>query len=142
MNWSFSIATPFPGSELYNICFKKTIFKSHYDFFNRFNEDTTIGGLTVNLTQMTDEEVLNWQQKLKLVWKIEKRRAVGQRVAKIENLRIKAHRFNDRLNKKIFKKLPKNIIGIFLKRIYDFFYDLMQILFDKVRLYLLGVRKY
>ena len=142
MNWSFSITTPFPGSKLYSYCFEKKIFKSHYDFFNRLGEKNAFTQLTANLSAMSDQEVLAWLEKLKITFKLEKRKAVGPIVTEIENLRIRADRFNKRLHKKIFNKLPDNLLGNFIKKSYNFFYYLMQIYFDKIRLYLLGVKKY
>ena len=142
MNWSFTIATPFPGSELYDICFAKGIFKSHYDFFNRFDEKDSISGLTANLTEMSDGEVLNWLQKFRLAFKIERRKAVGPYVFQIEEWRTRAGRLNGRLKKRFFEKLPNNAIGRIINRLYDFCYDLMQICFDELRLKLLGVKKF
>jgi len=98
--------------------------------------------LTANLSAMSDQEVLAWLEKLKITFKLEKRKAVGPIVTEIENLRIRADRFNKRLHKKIFNKLPDNLLGNFIKKSYNFFYYLMQIYFDKIRLYLLGVKKY
>ena len=142
MNWSFSITTPFPGSRLYDICFEKGIFKSHYDFFQRLNPDEVFTGLTVNLTAMSDNAVLNWLEKLHQTWKLAKRQAIGPKVAKIENLRVRADRLNQKISKKFFNNLPANPIVAVIKKIYNFFYDLMQLSFDKARLYLLGVKKY
>ena len=142
MNWSFSITTPFPGSRLYDICFEKGIFKSHYDFFQRLNPDEVFTGLTVNLTAMSDNAVLNWLEKLHQTWKLAKRQAIGPKVAKIENLRVRADRLNQKISKKFFNNLPANPIVAVIKKIYNFFYDLMQLSFDKARLHLLGVKKY
>jgi len=142
MNWAFSITTPFPGSRLYDVCFAKGIFKNHYDFYNRLGEEGAMGKLAVNLTAMTDEEVIAWLEKFRRAWKIKRREAIGPKVAWLENLRIRADRFNKKLHKNIFDKLPDNIIGISVKKIYNYFYDLMQIMFDEIRLKLLGVKKY
>lgn len=140
MNWSFSIATPFPGSKLYDICFEKGIFKSHYDFFNRYRADKEFSSIAANLTAMPDEEVLEWLQKFRIAFKLERRRIIGPKVVKIEEWRIRSSRLNARLNKKYFDKLPNNTISNSFKKIYNACYDLMQIAFDGLRLYLLGVK--
>jgi len=142
MNWSFSVATPFPGSELYDICFAKGIFKSHYDFFNKLNENDSMSGLTANLSEMTDGEVLNWLQKFKIAFKLERRKAVGPYVFQIEKWRTRAGRLNNRLKKRFFEKLPDNAICHVINKSYNFCYDLMQIGFDELRLKLLGVKKF
>ncbi|MFC1613110.1 B12-binding domain-containing radical SAM protein [Patescibacteria group bacterium] len=142
MNWSFSITTPFPGSELYDVCFKKGIFKTHYDFFKKFDENKIFNEVIANLTEMKDEEILNWLQKLRITFKLERRKLIGKHVYKIENLRARADRLNKRINKKIFERLANDIVSNIIKKIYTFFYNLMQVSFDKIRLKLLGVKKY
>ena len=91
---------------------------------------------------MTDEKLLEYLQKIRQAFKNEKKKAVGPYVFQIETLIIRADRFNERLNKKFFNKLPNNIIGNAIRKIYNFCYDLMQIFFDKARLRLLGVKKF
>ncbi len=143
MNWSFSVATPFPGSDLYKDCFEADIFKTHYDFFNNFfKKNLDLVQVTGNLSAMSDEEVIGWLEKFKQARKKARKEAVGPLVYKIENQRARAHRLNDRLYKKYFTKLSKNIPGKLIIKVYSFLYDIMQIGFEKTRLYLLGVKKY
>jgi len=142
INYAFTICTPFPGSELYDICFKKGIFKTHYDFFERFGKHGGFADITANMTEMSDEELLGWYKNIKLAYKLEKRKAVGPAVYKLESLMIRANRFDGRLKKNFFDKLLDNFLGRIINKSYNFCYDLMQLSFDKLRLYLLGVKKF
>src|SRR3989339_384587 len=116
VNWGCSITTPFPGSKLYSLCFEKGIFKNHYDFFHSLNKNQAMSGVTGNLSAMTDKEILDWKEKFKQVRKDERAKAVGKYVCKIETLRIRAQRFNTKLQEKYLDKLPKNIFGNTIKK--------------------------
>jgi len=142
INYAFNITTPFPGSILYDICFEKKLIKSHLDFFDRFGKHRGLSGITVNMTEMTDEELLWWFGKFRNAYKAEKRKVAGPYVHRIETWMIRADRLNKRLHKKYFGKLRNNIIGNIIKNSYEFLYDLMQRIFSKLQLYLLGVKKY
>lgn len=142
INYAFTICTPFPGSLLYDLCFTKGIFKNHYDFFNKYDTKKGFTEITANLTEMSDEELLNWYKKIKLAYKLEKRKSIGPTVFKIETLITRADRLDKRLKQKFFEKLPNNLFGKLIKQTYNFCYDLMQLSFDKIRLYLLGIKKY
>jgi radical SAM superfamily enzyme YgiQ (UPF0313 family) len=142
INYFFTVCTPFPGSDLYRICFEKGILKTHYDFFKRFNQHGNFTDITVNLTKMSDQELMEWYKKLKMAYRLEKRKAVGPRVFKIEQLMTRANRLDGRLKNKYLNKLTGNFFGELINKIYNFFYNLMQICFEKVRLYLLGIKKF
>lgn len=142
VNWGCSIATPFPGSELYRLCFEKGIFKTHYDFFHSLNKNQAMTGVTANLSAMTDEEILNWKHKFKQTIKYERAKKMGHYTCKIQTQRIRAERFNKRLHERYFDKLPDNIIGKIIKKPYDLCYYLMQVGFDKILLKMLGVKKH
>ena len=106
INYAFTVCTPFPGSELYDICFKKGIFKTHYDFFERFGKHGGFADITANMTEMSDDELLDWYKKIKLTYKAEKRKAVGPAVFKLESLMIRANRFDGRLKKNFLINYP------------------------------------
>lgn len=70
---AFTITTPFPGSELYKQAFERGILESDRDFFNRFDPASDIGGLSVNLSAMSDEEVVAARKLLEKTYYREKR---------------------------------------------------------------------
>lgn len=70
---AFAITTPFPGSALYKLAFDRGILKSDRDFFDRFDPARDIGGLSVNLSAMSDEEVVAARQMLEETYYREKR---------------------------------------------------------------------
>jgi anaerobic magnesium-protoporphyrin IX monomethyl ester cyclase len=142
MNWSFSTTIPFPGSKLYDICFEKGWLKSHRDFYERFETCEDMTKPTVNMTKMTDDEILNWKKRFKERNKLLRRRAIGPKVFYIEELRVRAERLNKRINDKYLNKLPNNLLGNLIKKIYNTLYNAMQITFDIIRLKLLSVKKY
>ena len=52
---SSTIATPFPGSGLYDYALKQGLIRDHQDFYDRFNSFVDI---SVNLSAMSDDELL------------------------------------------------------------------------------------
>jgi len=53
----FTITTPYPGSELYEVCFERGLIKSHEDFFNIYNPSIDLGKVNVGLSKMSNDVV-------------------------------------------------------------------------------------
>lgn len=86
-NYMFTITTPFPGSTLYDYALEQGLLSGHMDFFERFRPHKDIGGLTVNLSAMQDEEILSWLSQLRQVYLEEKTRACGPALVRMDMLR-------------------------------------------------------
>lgn len=87
LQFAFTITTPFPGSPLYCKAKEKGLISGDRDFFDRFNDKKQLLDLSLNMSEMSDEQVLKarnqlekrylnlcYEHKGKLVFVIEKLR--------------------------------------------------------------------
>jgi radical SAM superfamily enzyme YgiQ (UPF0313 family)/ubiquinone/menaquinone biosynthesis C-methylase UbiE len=58
LNYAFTLATPFPGSALYNLIFEKGYLKDDQEFYDRYFSTSGEFKQVVNLSAMTDTEVM------------------------------------------------------------------------------------
>lgn len=58
LNYAFTLATPFPGSALYNLVFEKGYLKDEQEFYDRYFSTPGEFKQVVNLSAMTDNEVM------------------------------------------------------------------------------------
>ncbi len=134
-----TIATPYPGSEMFDYCIKKGLIEDEYDFFRRA-EAGSYGKLTVNASAMDDETLLRMQKVLfdannrvrkeqtgRLVWKVETLRAV---LGNKDNAYRKAQEEGEAVRPPCGLSAP----------VYDHLYSATQNSLDWVRLRLYGVR--
>ena len=139
IQYAFTITTPFPGTELYDIALQKGLLKGHHDFYKRYDPTRELSTVTVNLSNMSDAEVYAMQKKLEMTYRREKGKAIGRKIVMVELSRRILGWLDIGFRKKIRSRLPnKGIIRILL-RVYGWLYDRAQILLDKLRLQLLGI---
>lgn len=76
--YGFSITTPFPGSILYNLIFSKKLLKNDEDFYNRYISGR-VGdwNQVVNLSKMSEIEVIKMRNLLEESYKAEQRKVLG-----------------------------------------------------------------
>jgi len=88
INYAFTITTPFPGSPLYNLIFEKGYLKDDQEFYDRYfctsdKYGQAVGEFkqVVNLSAMSDEEVIEMYNKICRVYREERpkyfKRTVG-----------------------------------------------------------------
>lgn len=140
INYAFTICTPFPGTKLYDIALEKGLIKNHLDFYEKFKPAADIGRLSVNLSDMSDNEVITMRDKLEKSYMEEKKKLIGENVIAIEWLRYFVYRIYKKLNKMIINKLPNNYFSNIIKKIYEQSHNFFQLCLDKIRLYLLGLK--
>lgn len=77
--YAFTIATPFPGSFLHNLIFQKKLLKDENEFYNKYISNK-VGdwNQVVNLSNMTDKEVVDLRNKIENIYSEEKLKAYGQ----------------------------------------------------------------
>lgn len=140
INFAFTITTPFPGTKLYDIALKTGLLKSHLDFYEKFNPATDISGLSVNLSAMSDEELIRMRNKLEKIYEQEKKRLIGKKVVAVEWFRYFTFRVYRKLDKIIINKLPDKYVFNKIRNIYHQCHNFIQLFLDNTRLYLLGVK--
>jgi len=75
LNYAFTLATPFPGSELYKLIFQKGIMKTDQDFYDHYFSTAGDFKQVVNLSAMTDAQVNGAYAEINRLYDIEKRKA-------------------------------------------------------------------
>lgn len=128
IQYAFTIATPFPGSDMFRRCVEKGLLKDEYDFHRRFNPDWTFSALSVNASAMDDATVIRLYHRIRREYDLAKRRAVGPVVPLVEGLRGRLAAWDERLRA---ARTPP--------RVYQGVYDAVQVALDNTRLALLGV---
>ncbi len=139
IQYAFTLTTPYPGSELYDIAFEKGLLKSHEDFFNKYNPYTDLVGISVNLSNMDDDDIVRNRIKLERAYKLEKLKLHSSNVIKVEFSRRLLKRFDDVLHNQIFNRFPNNALVNSTHGIYRNRYKSIQSKLDKKRLTLLGL---
>lgn len=83
INFAFTITTPFPGSRLYELIFKKGLLQNEKEYYNRY----FFGGSRVgdwdqiaNMSAMSDDEVIKMYNLIGKIYREEKRSALGYKV--------------------------------------------------------------
>ena len=138
INYAFTITTPFPGTELYDIALEKGLLKDHRDFYNRFNTaNRKLNTLTVNLSAMSDQEIKDWHARFQKTYSQEKKKLIGWNVWLVERLRIKLFRYYQKIDA-FFSGRPALKA---LKKPANKLHDYGQLTLDWLRLYFLGVKK-
>ena len=140
IQYAFTIATPFPGSKLYDLAFQKGIFQNHKDFYDRYF--SAPGGdfkLVANLSEMSDGEVFSLYNRICQVYKNEKAMALGPRVINLEKLQRIFGRLNHIFRRIIIPKFPNlELLSTALKT-YDSVYESMLQKMEMKRLRLSGI---
>jgi radical SAM superfamily enzyme YgiQ (UPF0313 family) len=80
ISFAFSITTPFPGSPLYYEIFRRGLLKTEQDYYDRyFFGDVQKGEWrqVVNMSAMSDKEVIQMHRKITTLYRIEKIRRLG-----------------------------------------------------------------
>jgi radical SAM superfamily enzyme YgiQ (UPF0313 family) len=76
---TFSIATPFPGSPLYNEVFRRGMMKDDYEFYERYRsmEGVYDWKVVANMSEMSDREIIDLYRQLVQEYENEKRKYLG-----------------------------------------------------------------
>lgn len=134
ISFAFTITTPFPGSILYNLLFAKKLLKNDEDFYYRYIAGK-VGpwNQVVNMSAMSDYEVIRLRNELEKSYNKERLQALGQerfdKITEICNKQRKAAEDFERKTKKE-KKRNENI------------YSLEQLGLEKEKLTLMGIIDY
>ncbi|MEW5819368.1 MAG: radical SAM protein [Cyanobacteriota bacterium] len=139
IQYAFTITTPFPGTQLYQLALDQGLLKDHKDFFYKFNPQKQMCDLTVNLSDMTDEEVIMFRNKIQDLYEKEKRKLIGKKAYITETIRKYLFKVHKGFNYKLLKKLPKNPLTDLIIRIDNNLHDFCQVRLDSLRLKFLGI---
>lgn len=133
IQYAFTITTPFPGSKLYNTIFQNGLLKTHEEFYNKYFSSPGEWNQVVNLSKMTDDEVVFMYNKIKNIYAKEKRKAIGNKVILIKNMQI-AFGISEKLTNKIFAVLFNSQTSNKVKMVFRPFFDLILHKLDDLRL--------
>ena len=139
IQYAFTITTPFPGSELYDIIFKNGYLKSYQEFYDRYFSTSSEWDQVVNLSAMSDEKVVEMHKKIVKAYKEEKAKALGIRVKYIRNLQSVFGQFDSLVSRVLFPNSQTLDQPGKLEKIYYSMYDGMLEKLDNYRLKLEGI---
>ena len=140
IQYTFTIATPFPGSPLYSLALEKNYISSDQDFYNKYSfKRGKSFQLVVNFSGMDDKKLLSMHKKIGRIYRKIKREELGVKVVLIESLRGLLYCGNYALQEFIAPVLAKRLFIKPLKKIYCSAYRFMQQRLDNWRLFLRGI---
>lgn len=137
--YAFTIATPFPGSPMFDDCVARGLIADEYDFFRRFDPLRQHCALTVNASDMTDAEVVESHARLCRVFADEKRRGEGPLVQAVERTRGALAAFDERRRIRYAPDGVQRVPFGLPPRLYDNAYERLQGGLDRLRLHLRGL---
>lgn len=136
---TFTIVTPFPGSQLYDIIFQKGYLSDHQEYYDRYFSTSDIFQTIVNLSEMYDKEILEMYRKLESTYLEEGKKALSTKIKIIYKLQRCLGRADHILNNRLIPKLPKlNIIHALLG-IFSRIYEYSQLKLEHIHLKLRGL---
>jgi len=140
IQYAFTITTPFPGSRLYNLIFKEGYLQNHKEFYDIYFSTSKEWQQVVNLSEMSDQEVITMHRKIQKAYHQEKIKALGLKVHLIGNLQTiigKTQRvFDDKILSRHLNRGKSNRIS---NRYHSIYNDILHKL-DRYRLKLQGIR--
>ena len=107
IQYAFTVATPFPGSQLYHHIMQKGLLRDDGEFYERYFSGSGDWNMVVNLSRMSDEDVVAMHGKLTSMYYREQRKALGRPVGVVSDVRRYWRRFNRLAEDKLVARLPK-----------------------------------
>lgn len=132
ITYAFTICTPFPGSFLHNLIFQKGLLKTEDEFYSKYLAGR-VGdwNQTVNLSKMSDKEVVKMRSNLDKSFYNEKIKAYGkERYDEIMKICRKQTQIAEIFENKTEKEKKKN----------EFIYSVEQQGLEKRKLALMGIK--
>lgn len=139
IEYAFTIATPFPGSQLYKHIFTKNYLRNDEQFYNLYFSTSKEWQQVVNLSAMSDEEVIAMYRKIKRAYLQEKSKTSGIKVITIRKLQIILGDFTLIFDNLIMRRCLKRDRSGRLSKMYHFINDYILRKLDRYRLKLQGI---
>ena len=139
IEYAFTIATPFPGSQLYRYIYENNYLRNDEQFYNIYFATTKEWKQVVNLSAMSNEEVITMYKKINKTYLQEKANALGRRVIFIRYLQIALGEFTRLFDKLIMHRCLNYGILNRLSKKYHLIYDFTLRKLDRYRLKLQGI---
>ena len=141
IQYAFTIATPFPGSKLYDLIFQKGYLRNDKEFYDLYFQNKR-GDFkqVVNLSGMRDEELVIMYNKIQNIYKEEKSEVNKTGVAEVEFLMRGAATVHEFLDRKLKADplLKKACWMSILDKARQWLYEFIQTRLDEFRLRLRG----
>jgi radical SAM superfamily enzyme YgiQ (UPF0313 family) len=139
IQYGFTITTPFPGTELYDLIFQKGYLRDHREFYEKYFATPREWKQVVNLSEMDDEEVLQMHKRITRSYYMEKLKASGAGVFMIGGAQMALGKLNVKALNKIRSRAGTSRISNHLSRRIDSGYVSTLSLLDTYRLRLQGI---
>jgi len=145
IQYAFTFTTPFPGSELYNLIFQKGYLRSDREFYDSYFQTKKDFKCVVNLSNMSDEELMTMYKKIYRVYNEERTKVNRPGVMQVEFLMHLTGFAHEILDTKILSRLRKYTLfkrsgcEYILDRLREWIYEFVQVRLDNLRLRLRGI---
>ena len=139
IQYNFTITTPFPGSELYDIIFQKGYLRDHREFYEKYFATSKEWKQVVNLSEMGDEEVVQMHKRITRSYWMEKIKSSGAGVFIIGGAQVALGKLNAKALTKIRARTGTSRISGRLSRRIDSGYVSTLSHLDAYRLRLQGI---
>jgi hypothetical protein len=141
IQYAFPITTPFPGSSLYEFIFQQRLLKDQQEFYDKYISSTDTFEQVVNLSRMSNKEVLEMQKKIGKAYREEQSRALGLQVIMFNKSRKIIGRIHIRLTYMLISKIASCSYLNFISKTYNLAWDFIQIRLEQAELKLRRIYK-
>ena len=144
IQYAFTVATPFPGSELYELIFQKGYLRDEREFYDLYSQSRADFQYVVNLSGMKDVELMSMYHKIQAAYREEKARAIGPVIPAVEHVMRRVAGGHSLLDRKVFSRLRTSPVLserswlCALDELQEWLYVFIQTRLDRLRLRLRG----
>ena len=128
--YAFPITTPFPGSELYDIAFQRGLLKSHQDFFDLFDPKVAMLSVTINMSAMSDTELMGMRQEMMQAYWKEKHLTMSHGACFVINTRRLLNSIDGKIDSMLWSRYRKHASVVYARKLYKILYDFVQNVMD------------
>ena len=141
--YPFTIATPFPGSSLYDLAFEKGLLTSHREFYDMFfppqGQAKGLDRLLVNFSAMSDQGVFDAHRDISLAYREAKAGSENRTATRLGRLQLNVGRAHRILVDPVRRRLPSSGPLAGLGKAYDALYGHTHVALERARLKRLGL---
>ncbi|HNX90685.1 MAG TPA: radical SAM protein [Candidatus Omnitrophota bacterium] len=141
IQYAFTVTTPFPGSALYEHIFKTGLLKDDREFYDIYFKSRKEFQYVVNLSKMSDAELMRMYQKILEEYNKEKEKVLNKKAVVVEKTMINVSKAYEIFMTRLFGGLAaKNAIADKFCRFCEFLFVAIEVWLDGIRLKIRGLR--
>jgi len=138
IQYSFTIMTPFPGSPVYRHIMTNGLLKDDKEFYDKYFSRGSTWNLVVNLSQLSDNEVLAVHAKMESVYRQEQANSMGRALRNLTSIRKTVSRLDKLVENRVIHRIPRKGIGARILSLYSWVRNLVYSGLEDIDLMLRG----